>query len=96
MLLPALYNEYESRSVYYDQWLKEILGDNGVSEAPKLRHEMLLKKRSQAYEQLCDAVYEEKGFSPEGVPLYASVEKFGLMDEQAKRLLAAIGMTRSE
>ncbi len=92
---PAFFNEYESRSEYYDQWLKNIMGNNGIPEDPKKRHELLLEKRAEAYQQLCDTVYREKGFSEDGVPLYSTVEKFGLMDDQAEKILAEYGMTKS-
>jgi hypothetical protein len=46
-----------------------------------------MEKRVEAYQQLCDIVYEKKGFTSEGIPTRATVEKFALMDEQAFRLL---------
>jgi hypothetical protein len=51
-----------------------------------------MEKRIQAYQKLCDIVYEEKGFTSEGVPRRETVTKFGLMDEQASRLLKEFGV----
>jgi hypothetical protein len=51
-----------------------------------------MEKRIQAYQQLCDIVYEKKGFTPEGIPKRETVEKFGLMDEQARQLLSELGV----
>ncbi len=84
---PVFLNEYEARAEYYDQWLRDELGNNNVPEDSKKRHELLLKKRMEAYQNLCDTVYKEKGFSREGIPFPETVEKFGLMDDQARQLL---------
>ncbi|MDY6912185.1 MAG: aldehyde ferredoxin oxidoreductase C-terminal domain-containing protein, partial [Chloroflexota bacterium] len=84
---PAYFNEYESRSEYYDDWLLQNVGDDKLPESPEQRHILLMKKRAEAYQQLCDIVYEEKGFTSRGIPKRETLEKFGLMDEQAKQLL---------
>jgi len=89
---PAYFNEYESRAEYYDGWLREQLGDSEVPAAPEKKHELLVEKRIEAYQQLCDIVYEEKGFSSDGIPKRETVEKFGLLDEQARQLLQGFGM----
>ena len=88
-MAPAFFNEYESRAGYYDEWLTEQLGNGDkLPEDPHKRHALLIEKRLQAYEFLCDTVYKEKGFSNEGIPLIETVEKFGLLDEKARQLLA--------
>ena len=56
------------------------------------RHKLLLEKRMQAYQKLCDIVYAEKGFTSEGIPKRETVSKFGLMDQQAKQLLDEFGV----
>jgi len=84
---PAFFNEYESRAEYYDEWLKERFGDNHIPVNPKDRHRLIIKKRIEAYQQLCDIVYEKKGFTSEGIPTRETIIKFDLMDEQAKHLL---------
>jgi aldehyde:ferredoxin oxidoreductase len=95
---PVYFNEYEYRAEYYDEWLQEQLGDGELPASPEERHRLLMEKRMQAYQQLCDAVYEEKGFTPEGVPKRETVNRFGLMDEQADKLLrhAAYGDTKGQ
>ena len=85
---PAFFNEYEVRAEYYDSWLREQLNGDPAPDSPEQRHQLLIEKRLQAYRQLCDAVYAEKGFTPDGVPKRETVEKFDLMDEQAEKLLA--------
>jgi len=89
---PAYFNEYESRAEYYDKWLQEQVGDNNIPASPERRHKLLLEKRIEAYQQLCDIVYEKKGFTSEGIPKRETVEKFGLMNEQTRQLLDEIGV----
>ena len=84
---PAYFNEYESRAEYYDDWLKKQLDDGRIPASPEERHKLLMEKRMQAYQKLCDIVYEEKGFTSEGIPKRQTVTKFGLLDEQARQLL---------
>jgi aldehyde:ferredoxin oxidoreductase len=89
---PAYFDEYESRAEYYDDWLQEQLGADKVPASPEQRHKLLMEKRVQVYQQLCDVVYEEKGFTSEGIPKREAVKKFGLMDEQARQLLDEFGV----
>jgi aldehyde:ferredoxin oxidoreductase len=89
---PAYFNEYEARAEYYDEWLQQQLGDNKVPATPEQRHKLLMEKRIEAYQHLCDMVYEKKGFTSDAIPRRETVEKFGLMDEQAKQLLSRLGM----
>jgi aldehyde:ferredoxin oxidoreductase len=89
---PVYFNEYEYRAEYYDEWLQEQLGGGKLPASPEERHRLLMEKRMQAYQQLCDAVYEEKGFTPEGIPERETVNRFGLMDEQADKLLSEFGV----
>jgi aldehyde:ferredoxin oxidoreductase len=89
---PAYFNEYESRADYYDVWLREQLGANEFPTTPEQRHKLLMEKRAEAYQQLCDIVYEKKGFTSEGIPKRETVLKFALMDEQAGKLLDEFGL----
>ena len=89
---PAYFNEYEARAEYYDEWLRQQLGDDKAPASPEERHKLLMEKRVEIYQQLCDVVYEKKGFTSEGIPKRETVEKFGLMDEQAKQLLSELGV----
>ncbi|MBN2462818.1 MAG: aldehyde:ferredoxin oxidoreductase [Dehalococcoidia bacterium] len=91
---PAYFNEYEARAEYYDEWLEQQLSDNKIPANPEQRHELLMEKRIETYQHLCDIVYEKKGFTSEGIPKHETVEKFGLMDEQAKQLLSQLGVNK--
>jgi aldehyde:ferredoxin oxidoreductase len=89
---PAFSNEYQSRAEYYDEWLREQLNDNKIPSSPEQRHKLLIEKRIEAYQHLCDIVYEKKGFTSEGIPKRETVEKFALMDEQARQLFDELGV----
>ena len=55
-----------------------------------------MKLREAAYEELCDAVYKEKGYTLDGIPLPETIEKFDLMDDQALNLLMDHGVLERE
>jgi aldehyde:ferredoxin oxidoreductase len=93
---PAFLNEYEARAEYYDTWLKDQLGDDSVPDNPEGKHKLIIELRKNAYQRLCDVVYLEKGYSQEGIPLPETVERFDLMDKQARMLLSAFGFETGE
>jgi aldehyde:ferredoxin oxidoreductase len=93
---PAFPNEYEARADYYDSWLKDQVGEEKVPEEPEKRHELIIKLRQKAYERLCDSVYKEKGYTYDGIPLPDTLEKFDLLDEQARDLLIQLGLLEEE
>jgi aldehyde:ferredoxin oxidoreductase len=84
---PAYFNEYEFRAEYYDKWLEEQLGEDKAPASAEERHKLLMEKRMQAFQKLCDVVYEKKGFTSDGIPKPETVDKFDLMDAQARQLL---------
>jgi aldehyde:ferredoxin oxidoreductase len=89
---PAFLNEYQSRADYYDAWLKEQLTVSEIPADQESRHNLLIKLRQEAFERLCDVVYQEKGFTPDAVPLPETIAKFGLLDERARKLLTSFGV----
>lgn len=89
---PAYFNEYEARADYYDEWLKEQEGITSIPDDPRARHELILKVRQEAYQRLCDAVYKEKGYTLDGVPLPETLDSFGMLDGQAIALLKEYGL----
>ncbi|UCG13661.1 MAG: aldehyde:ferredoxin oxidoreductase [Deltaproteobacteria bacterium] len=92
---PVYFNEYQPRREYYDAWLKDNLGeDTDLPESPELRHQAVLKVRQEAYQKLCDVVYEAKGYDPSAVPLQSTLRRFGLLDEKAESLLKAYGISQ--
>ena len=93
---PAFINEYEARKDYYDSWLREQVGDDNLPADLSSRLEMLVGLRREAYDRLCDAVYREKGYAPDGSPLPETLERFDLLDEQATHLLVECGILGKE
>jgi aldehyde:ferredoxin oxidoreductase len=89
---PAFFNEYEARAEYYDDWLKEQVGDDRIPESRHARHRMILELRQKAFQRLCDTVYRKKGYTPDGVPLPETLERRGLLDDQALDLLGEFGL----
>jgi aldehyde:ferredoxin oxidoreductase len=89
---PVYLNEYQSRSDYYETWIKEATGKSELPETPEQRLQLLIETRKEAYGKLCDIVYEKKGYTSEGIPKRETVARFGLLDEQAKRLLDEFGV----
>ncbi|MBW1805373.1 MAG: aldehyde:ferredoxin oxidoreductase [Deltaproteobacteria bacterium] len=89
---PVYLNEYEERADYYENWLKEQVGKNGLPTGIADRHCLLMELRQKAYQSLCDAVYKEKGYTPEAIPFPETLEKFDLLDDQALALLDEFGL----
>jgi aldehyde:ferredoxin oxidoreductase len=89
-MAPAYFDEYQARMAYYDEWLAAASGNGDLPADPQKRHQLLIEKRLDAYQKLCDTVYEEKGFSAEGVPTLETVKALGLLDERAQQLLNSI------
>jgi aldehyde:ferredoxin oxidoreductase len=93
---PAYLNEYETRADYYDTWLKEQIDEDRFPDDKEERHRLIMELRQKAYQNLCDAVYQEKGYNLDGVPLPETVEKFGLLDDQAGAILNEFGLAREK
>ncbi len=89
---PVFLNEYEERSEYYDQWLREQTGREVLPAKLEDRLNMIIGLRKENYRKLCDTVYAAKGYTPDGVPLPETLERFGLLDERAVALLSEYGL----
>ncbi|NIR18153.1 MAG: hypothetical protein GWN86_31365, partial [Desulfobacterales bacterium] len=72
--------------------LREQLGtDAALPESPEERHQAILNLRRQAYQKLCDEVYKAKGYTPQGIPVRKTLQKFELLDQKAEALLQEYG-----
>jgi aldehyde:ferredoxin oxidoreductase len=91
-MAPVFFNEYQSRADYYDRWLEQNGGGKRLPASPEQRHKLVIERRIEDYQHLCDAVYQQKGFTPAGIPKRETVARFGLLDEKAKRLLDEMGV----
>jgi aldehyde:ferredoxin oxidoreductase len=88
---PVYLNEYASRKEYYDEWLKQNTDGSQLPENDEQRLNLLIQKRVQSYQQLCDFVYDKKGYTSKAIPKRETVKKLGLLDDQASQLLSKFG-----
>jgi hypothetical protein len=93
---PAFFNEYEARADYYDAWLATQLAVDEIPDSPQARHRRIIELREKAYDRLCDVVYREKGYNAAGVPLPDTLERLGILDDQARELLKQHGVMEQE
>lgn len=93
---PAFFNEYKSRSDYYDLWLSDQVGEGKIPDSPEDRHDLIIKLRKKAYDDLCDAVYKVKGYTSEGIPLPDTLERLDLMDGKMRELLDSFASNEPE
>ncbi len=75
---PVTVQEYESRADRYDQELQDTVGVDisGMTVADKIQ--ALRTYREERYDQLVDAVYKRRGWTPNGVPTLEHVRKLGI------------------
>ncbi len=86
---PVTEDEYESRQARYDTQLVEThqLDITGKRTAEKVA--LLRKFREDKYEKLKDAVYERRGWTPDGIPTVATVKRLGIDFPDVMELLKA-------
>jgi aldehyde:ferredoxin oxidoreductase len=72
---PVTQEEYESRAERYDKQLQELVGidPQGMSTVEKMA--ALRAYREDQYEKLVDAVYERRGWTPQGVPTLETLKR---------------------
>jgi len=75
---PVTEEEYESRKERYDGQLteKHAVDIEGMTTGEKVA--VLRKLREEQYEQLKDAVYERRGWTPDGIPTLETVKRLGI------------------
>lgn len=89
---PVFLEEYSSRQQRYDKQLAEILG--GKDKLPaglQQRLDLLISVRQKRYQELCDAVYKEKGYDRNGVPTEETLAKSDLLDAETRALIEKYG-----
>jgi aldehyde:ferredoxin oxidoreductase len=89
---PVTELEYESRAERYDGQLKEKykVAIEGQTTAEKTA--LLRQLREEQYEKLQDAVYERRGWTPDGIPTVATVKKLGIDFDEVLDVLKAHGV----
>nr|MBC8428651.1 aldehyde:ferredoxin oxidoreductase [FCB group bacterium] len=88
---PVTNAEYESRQERYDTQLKEIVGIDpaGMSTSDKVA--ALRKYREEQYELLLNAVYKRRGWTNDGAPTLALIEKLGIDFPEVVELVKSHG-----
>ncbi|HOU22929.1 MAG TPA: aldehyde ferredoxin oxidoreductase C-terminal domain-containing protein, partial [Anaerolineae bacterium] len=74
---PVTSEEYESRAERYDAQLKEA-GIDATGQTTAQKVQLLRQHREQRYQQLVDAVYKRRGWTPEGIPTVETVRRLGI------------------
>ena len=90
---PVTELEYESRQERYDTELKDKHGVDISSMSTADKVDKLRELREGLYEQLVDAVYKRRGWTPEGIPTVATVKRLGLDYPEVLEVLKAHGVT---
>jgi aldehyde:ferredoxin oxidoreductase len=90
---PVTELEYDSRAERYDKQLTETcrIDIAGKSTAEKVA--LLRQYREQQYETLKDAVYQRRGWTPDGIPTLATAKRLGIDFPEVVALLKANGVT---
>ncbi len=89
---PVTELEYESRAERYDTQLQEKfkVDIEGKDTGEKLA--ILRQLREEQYERLQDAVYERRGWTPDGIPTVATVKRLGIDFDEVLDILKANGV----
>lgn len=75
---PVTEEEYTSRVERYDTQLTEKYSMDISNMDTPAKVAALRLKREEQYEQLKDAVYERRGWTPQGIPTLATVKRLGI------------------
>jgi aldehyde:ferredoxin oxidoreductase len=90
-MAPVYMNEFLSRKEYYEKYLAESASMEIQGRTDEEKLQMLQDYRRLQYERLCDAVYEAKGWDPDGIPRKSTLMRLGFHDP---RYLAIIDEAR--
>jgi len=72
---PVTAEEYESRQARYDGQLKELVGFDPIGKSTEEKLAKLREYREDQYEKLCDAVYERRGWTQNGIPTVETLKR---------------------
>ncbi len=75
---PVTVEEYESRQERYDKQMKELIGIDPAGKTIEEKVAITRKYRENRYEQLLDAVYKRRGWTPNGVPTIEHLKEIGM------------------
>ncbi|HEY72632.1 MAG: aldehyde:ferredoxin oxidoreductase [Chloroflexi bacterium] len=75
---PVTVEEYKSRAERYDKQLGDIVGFDPAGKSTEEKMAALRVYREDQYEQLTDAVYKRRGWTPDGVPTLEKLQELGI------------------
>jgi len=75
---PVTEEEYLSRQERYDGLLQSKQGIDPAGKSTAEKMALLRAYREDQYQQLIDAVYKRKGWTPEGVPTLEHLQNIGM------------------
>ncbi len=75
---PVTGEEYLSRAERYDKQLQDKIGIDPQGKSVEEKMAILRAYREDQYQQLIDAVYKRKGWTPEGVPTIEHLRSIGM------------------
>ncbi len=89
---PVTEEEYESRHDRYDAELSEKYGVDTKGKKTAWKVAELRRHREAQYETLKDAVYKRRGWTANGIPTRATVQRLGIDFPEVLAVLAANGV----
>jgi aldehyde:ferredoxin oxidoreductase len=89
---PVTAEEYQSRQDRYDKQLVEKYHVEIAGKSTREKVALLRKLREAQYEQLKDAVYRRRGWTPDGIPTVATVKRLGIDFSEVLEVLKANGV----
>ncbi len=84
---PVTNEEYLSREERYDKQLKEKYGWDPTGKSVDERRLKMRFFREEAYQKLCDAVYDRRGWDNNGVPTIEKITELGLANSGVMEVL---------
>lgn len=85
---PVLQVEYEDCAALYDQQIREEIGKDPETMSIEEKMGAVRTFREDRYEQLVDAVYKRRGWTPDGVPTLETVHRLGIDFPEVVELVA--------
>ncbi|BBO75023.1 aldehyde ferredoxin oxidoreductase [Desulfosarcina widdelii] len=89
---PVTVEEYVSRQERYDTELTEKYGLDIAGKETPWKVAELRKRREAQYETLKDAVYQRRGWTPDGIPTVETVKRLGIDFPEVLAVLAENGV----
>ena len=89
---PVTELEYESRAERYDTQLKEKYRVDIEGKTTAEKAALMRQLREEQYDKLKDAVYERRGWTPDGIPTVETVKRLGIDFEEVLDVLKANGV----